>query len=620
MAAGRRGVFELLISMFEVLVVNYGDARGRKPGEVRLHGSLQKKKHVADLERSRLQAVVDSVPVPLFVIDPDGLVSHASEAATAAFGVAVPEMLGRELDQSLHFVNVDGFPIPPGALPHRSARAEGRAASAGVAFDLFVALEDGVRMPVVVEASPVFDDRAQAGGCVATVQVVGSLTEHDPVTGLPNSAAYLDRAAHKLDSGPGGLAIMLIELDRFDVTRASVGNAAGDDLLVEASRRLLAVFEATDAGSSSNDCFLAFLGGNRFGVIVTSLSDPFSVLHLAESARTAISEPSPAPFGVRLRASVGVALDTQVLDAHQLLAAASAALVRARDAGGDRVEVLDEAATEEAVTKLRLEIDLSGAVDDDQIQLHYQPEIDLKSRRLVGFEALARWHHVQLGAISPQLFIALAEDSGIIHSLGRRLLRQACAQARTWPEFQRATGMSVCVNVSAKQLRPEFVDEAVGALRETGLDPTSLTLEVTETAAMRDPETTIAVMDELRGRGVRFALDDFGTGYSSMAYLTRMPFDLLKLDRGFVEGMTGGGPDAVVAQSIVALGRSLGIPVLAEGIERREQAEMLLGLGCEQGQGYLFSRPLSAEAAGALLDEVRRAGYVLRDADQRGDV
>jgi len=605
-------MFDRLVSMFEELAVTRGDAWGRNQEQTRLRESLQQQVKVANRERSRLQAVVDSVPVPLFVIDANGLVSHASEAATAAFGVALPEMLGRELDQSLQFVNVDLLPIPPCSLPHHTARTQGRRVSAGAAFDLFVASEDAVLMPVVVEASPVLDDRAQAGGCVATVHVVGFLTEHDPVTGLPNGAAFLDRAARMLDSGRGDFAIMLIELDRFDVTRASVGTAAGDALLVEASRRLRVVFEASDAGASPADCFLAFLGGNRFGVVVSRLSDPFSVLHLADAARAAISDPGHL-FGGRLRASVGVALAHQVLEAHQLFAAASAALVRAQDAGGDCVEILGEAASEEAMNKLRLEVDLSAAIEEGQIQLHYQPEFDLKSRKLVGFEALARWHHAHLGAISPELFIALAEDSGIILSLGRHLLRQACAQARTWPDFQRDTGITVSVNVSAKQLRPEFVDEVVGALEETGLDPTALVLEVTETAAMRDPETTIAVMDELRSRGVRFALDDFGTGYSSLAYLTRMRFDLLKLDRGFVNGMTGGGPDAVVAQSIVALGRSLGIPVLAEGIERREQAEMLLGLGCEQGQGYLVSRPLSAEAAGALLDQVRSTGYVLQD-------
>jgi diguanylate cyclase (GGDEF)-like protein len=611
--AGRHQMLDLLISTFEELVETSGEVRAHQDGLVRLHADLEQQLHVAGLERNRLQAVVDSVPVPLFVIAPSGRVSHASQATSVAFGTTVNQLLGQDLDDLLTFVDSDGTPIPRHSLPHHAAIKEGRTTRVGAAFDVFLAHPEGKRMPVVLEASPVFDDQSRTAGCVATAHVVGALTQHDPVTGLPNNAAYLDRAAKVMGSSRGGCAIMLLELDRFDVVRASLGNTASDALLGEASRRLRRIFQPSHASTSSGECFVAYLGGSQFGVILTALPQAFSVLNQAESVRRVLGESYAAPGNVRLRVSVGVAVDTHGQGGNRLFGAARAALHRARETGGDRVEVLGEAASEQAMNHLQLEIDLRKAVDGSEIQLHYQPEVDLRTGKLIGFEALARWQHSQLGAIPPDQFIPLAEESGVILPLGRQLLGKACTQAYVWQQVHPSPDLSLAVNISARQLREGFVEEVTGVLTSTGLEPTTLVLEVTETAAMHDPETTVAILDELRSHGVRFSLDDFGTGYSSMAYLTRMRFDQLKLDRGFVEGMSAGGADAVVAQSIVALGQSLDIPVLAEGIERKEQADMLLRLGCEQGQGYLFSRPLSVDSAGSLLDQVGQTGYVLTD-------
>jgi len=609
--AGRHQMLDLLISTFEELVQTSGEVRTHEDDLVRLHADLEQQLHMVDLERKRLQAVVDSVPVPLFVIAPSGQVSHASQATSVAFGTTVDQILGQDLDDVLRFVDSDGVPIPGQSLPHHAAITEGRTTRAGAAFDVFVAHPEGERMPVVLEASPIFDDRSRTAGCVATAHVIGSLTQHDPVTGLPNNAAYLDRAAKVLGSSRGGCAIMLLELDRFDVVRASLGNTASEALLGEASRRLRKIFQPSHASTSFSECFVAYLGGSQFGVILTALPQSFSVLNQAESVRRVLGESYAVAGDVRLGVSVGVAVDTQGLGGNRLFPAARAALHRARETGGDRVESLGEAASEQAMKHLQLEIDLRKAVDDGEVRLHYQPEVDLRTGELIGFEALARWQHAQLGAIPPDQFIPLAEESGVILPLGRQLLRQACAQAHSWQQVHPRRDLSLAVNISARQLREGFVEEVTSVLTSTGLEPTTLVLEVTETAAMHDPETTVAILDDLRSHGVRFSLDDFGTGYSSMSYLTRMRFDQLKLDRGFVDGMSAGGADAVVAQSIVALGQSLDIPVLAEGIERHEQADMLLRIGCEQGQGYLFSRPLTVEGAGSLLDSVEQTGYVL---------
>lgn len=607
--AGRQQMLDLLISTFEELVRTSREVRAREDDLVLLHADLEQQLHVVGLERKRLQAVVDSVPVPLFVVAPDGRVSHASQAASAAFGTTADQILGQELDEVLCFVDSHGANISRDALPHHEALAEGRTVSAGAAFDVFVDRPGAGRLPVVLEASPIFDDQSRTAGCVTTAHVVGALTQHDPVTGLPNSAAYLDRAAGILGSSRS--AIMLLELDRFDVIRASLGNSASDALLAEVSGRLRRIFK-----SPQGECFVAYLGSSQFGVILTALPDSVSVLHQAESVRRVLGEPYPARSDVRLRVSIGVALGTREQGGNRLLPAARAALSRAREAGGDRVEVLGEAASEQAMNHLELEIDLLQAVDDGVVHLHYQPEVDLRTGELIGFEALARWHHPRLGAVPPDQFIPLAEESGVILTLGRQLLREACAQARRWQLRHPARELSLAVNISPRQLGKGFAEEVIEVLESTGLDPKLLVLEVTETTAMHDPETTCSILDELRSHGVRFSLDDFGTGYSSMAYLTRMRFDQLKLDRGFVEGMSSGGVDAVVAQSIVALGQSLDIPVLAEGIEDQDQADMLLGLGCEQGQGYLFSRPLTVDSAESLLHEVERAGYVLADSGE----
>lgn len=609
--AGRHQMLDLLISTFEELVQTSAEVRAHEDDLVRLHADLEQQLHMVGLERKRLQAVVDSVPVPLFVIAPSGQVSHASQATSVAFGTTVDQILGQDLDDVLSFVDGDGAPIPRHSLPHHAAIEEGRTTRAGAAFDVFLALPGGERMPVVLEASPVFDDRSRTAGCVATAHVVGALTQHDPVTGLPNHTAYLDRVAKVVGSSRGGCAIILLELDRFDLVRASLGNTASEALLGEVSRRLRRIFQPSLASSWSSECFVAYLGGSQFGVILSALPQPFSVLNQAESVRRVLGESYAVAGDVRLGVSVGVAVDTQGLGGNRLFPAARAALHRASEKGGDRVEILGEAASEQAMNHLQLELDLRKAVDDGDLQLHYQPEVDLRTGELIGFEALARWQHAQLGAIPPDQFIPLAEQSGVILPLGRQLLRQACAQAQSWQQDHPRRDLSVAVNISARQLREGFVEEVTGVLTSTGLEPTTLVLEVTETAAMHDPETTVAILDNLRSHGVRFSLDDFGTGYSSMSYLTRMRFDQLKLDRGFVEGMSAGGANAVVAQSIVALGQSLGIPVLAEGIERPEQVGMLLRLGCEQGQGYLFGRALSVKGAGSLLDSVEQTGYVL---------
>lgn len=593
--ADRQQILDLLISTFEDLVVTSRQMRQRESQLAEANG--------------RLRAVLDSVPVPLFVVAEDASVCEISEASANAFGVAAAKLLDRPLDAVIRFVGKDGLPVSPDALPHRQALEQGRSASAGTAFDLFIDGAGEFPVPVVLHASPILNAQGRPAGSVCTAQLLQGLMDHDPLTGLPSAAAFVNATVRGIPTS-GTSAVLLLEVDRFDVTRVSHGGNASNAALVEASERLTRLFDAASEGEPSSECSLAFLGGCQFGVVLSSLPDSLSVLHLAEAARRQLSGVEVADATVRITASVGVAIADSSHPWPELVAAASTALQRARQSGGDRVEVFGHAASQDAIDRLHLEIDLRTALDGGEIELHYQPEVDLSTGRILGFEALARWRHERLGPVAPTRFISVAEDSGLIVPLGRRILAEACRQASLWQQTYDAS-LTIAVNVSAKQLRVEFVHEVIQTLEETGITPSSLTLELTETAAMSEPERSLPILRELAGLGVRLALDDFGTGYSSMAYLTQIRFDQLKLDRGFVNRVTEGGTDAVVAQSIIALGHALGVPVLAEGIEQPEQAATLLRFGCDQGQGYLFGKPVNPASIQELLDRSRDQRFTL---------
>jgi diguanylate cyclase (GGDEF)-like protein len=610
--AGRQQILDLLISTFEEVVMTTREIKVREEQLAEAHLSLEQQLGRVDLERSRLQALVDAVPVPLFVVADDGRVTHASESLAAVLDVKPHELLGKSIDEVAEFVDVNGAPLDPEALPHHIALNEGTTASVGWTFDVCLRGPDGTRVPVMFQCSPVLDEHGRGAGGIGSIQIIGSLASHDSATGLPNRAAFLERASAIPRAQAGETAVILMELDRFEAVRASLGTDESAQILVDVSRRLDLVFSDVPELEGPGQAQFAYLGGDQFGAILVGRPNAMSALRLAESARRAVSSCSASGPRIPLSLSIGVSVGGPQLAVPELLAAARAALRRSSEGGGDRVEFFGADASQEEMERLRLEVDLRAAVERGDIEVEYQPAIDLRTNGLLGFEALARWRHPRLGFVSPRVFIGLAEESGIIVDLGREVLRRACTEACRWQGHAGGSGLTVSVNVSALQLRPELVEEVVAVLSETRLDPSLLLLELTETAAMRDPEITGPVLDDLRRRGIRLALDDFGTGYSSMVHLTRMHFDQLKLDRSFVTSMLDGGADQVVVQSIVALGKALGVPVLAEGIERQEQADALRGLGCEQAQGFLFSRSMSKEATLDFIGDHARRTPVFR--------
>lgn len=422
---------------------------------------------------------------------------------------------------------------------------------------------------------------------------------HDPLTGLPNRALCLDRldrALGRLARGNGELcAVVFLDLDRFKLVNDTLGNAAGDRVLRETAHRLGTVTRSTDTVSR--------LGSDEFIILIEDLrgeEEARATLHRLREAQR-------LPFDIdgrhlRVTASMGVVL-ARGGSADEVLRNANIAMHHAKERGGDTTSFFHASMLEEALDLMQLEIDLHRALENNEFFLVYQPIVSVAARRITGFEALLRWRHPDRGVVGPDAFIGLAEHSGLIHVLGRKALDEACLTLARWrvidPAFKT---MIMHVNLSARQLSQTHIVEQVGeALRDSGLPPQCLKLEVTETMLMENPDYANAVLCRLRDLGVGVCVDDFGTGYSSLSYLQRFPIDTLKVDRSFVSRMTREPGQFKIVQAVIALAHSLGLQVVAEGVEEEEQRIMLLELSCQFAQGFLFGRPVPAEEVPPLL-------------------
>ena len=420
---------------------------------------------------------------------------------------------------------------------------------------------------------------------------------HDPLTGLANRALLLDQLARILvrrDRPAGSVALLFLDLDRFKVVNDSLGHTAGDQLLFATAERLLSVLRPSDT--------VARLGGDEFVVLLEGLSDLHEPISTAQRIREALKEPVVVDGNeVFTTVSIGIAVTTSPDDtADGLLRDADAAMYLAKARGRDRYEIFDEELRTQATERLRTETYLRRAVEMGEIEVYYQPELSLDTGMMVGAEALARWHHPVAGLLEAGAFIELAEESGLILDLGAWVLAEACRQAGVWhrarPDFQ----LTIRVNLSARQIaQPDLVAMVVRALEGGGIEPSSLCLEITETALMADPAAGLKVLQDLRSLGVRLAIDDFGTGYSSLSYLKRFPVDVLKIDRSFVDGLGDDPEDTAIVTAIISLARALGLRVVAEGVETRRQLVELRRLGCDRAQGFMFARP---RPAGLLWD------------------
>jgi predicted signal transduction protein with EAL and GGDEF domain len=400
-------------------------------------------------------------------------------------------------------------------------------------------------------------------------------------------------------------AVLFVDLDRFKTVNDSLGHAAGDRLLIEMVRRMTGTLRRDDSLSrpaetgphDDTDNTLARLGGDEFTILVEDIRDPSDAVRVAERIQRVVAAPVDLGDGrdVFTTASVGIAVSTSVQSSgDELIRDADIAMYRAKASGGGGCAIFDATMHDRAVERLQLETDMRRAIERDELRLQYQPIVSLSDHRVTGFEALLRWQHPERGLLSPVAFLKVAEETGLITRIDRWVLREACCQARLWQtRFPNDSPATVSVNVSAKGFgQPDIVLQVANTLRETGLDPHALRLEITESVAMADAERARTVLIELKALGVRISLDDFGTGYSSLSYLQRFPVDTLKIDQSFVAGMDRNDECREIIRTILNLARTLGLDVIAEGTETAAQVDYLEGLDCKFGQGFFFSRPM----------------------------
>jgi len=420
---------------------------------------------------------------------------------------------------------------------------------------------------------------------------------HDALTGLPNRSLFTDHLRVALRRAQQNekylFGVLFLDLDRFKNINDSLGHPCGDELLKLVARRLEACIRQTD--------MVARFGGDEFAILLDAIQDTSDAVRVAEKVQQAISAPFKlASHEAITTASIGVALSTSgYTEAEDIIRDADTAMYRAKDRGKARSEVFDTAMHTRAVTLLRLESDLRRALEKDELCVYYQPIVSLASGELHGFEALVRWQHLERGIISPDDFIPLAEETGLILPIGLRVLRDACHQLRKWQQYSLSNhDLIMSVNLSGKQLMQlDLIERIEEVLQESQINPWHLKLEITETVVMENPELAAVTLAKLRSLGVRLSIDDFGTGYSSLSYLNRFPVDTLKIDRSFVTSMNAADENLQIVKTIVTLAGNLGMQVVAEGVETEEQLEQLRSLKCQYGQGFLFSKPLEVVEA-----------------------
>ena len=525
-------------------------------------------------------------PSPVFCLGPDGTVRYANPGAT---DMARRLGVGAEGPQALFPADT---PQRLAALKASGARQESWQYDAhGRTFDCRVHYLDDHDVFHAYLSDVTERKRAE--------ERLVFLAYHDDLTGLPNRRRFFDDLAAAAHRGQSGAAVLL-SLDRYRRITESLGPALGELVLVAAAQRLS---ELQDLGEASAHCCDLFnFEGDLFAMLVRGEAAADTVSRLAE--RVVAATESPLQVEGRdlfVTFSIGVACYPQDgSDADTLVRNAESALQKALHEGSNGIQFYSQEMNARALDRLELEHELRQALARNELDLHYQLQVD-QAGGVVGVEALARWRNPRRGMVSPAHFIPLAEETGLIVPIGEWVLRTACAQARRWRDGG-GPDMVMAINLSPRQFRDKRLPGLVRrVMAETGMAPQNVELEVTESAAMQDVESSVAIMQELKAIGVHLSIDDFGTGYSSLAYLKRFPLDKIKVDQSFVRNMAEDGNDAAIVQAVVALGHSLNLRVIAEGVETEAQAALLKDYDCEEMQGYLFSKPQPAQEIPALL-------------------
>lgn len=565
----------------------------------------------------RLRTVVEAANDGIILLDDDGIILGHNSALSRMYDVPADSLEQRSF---MVLVRQDSGE----AL---LARIEAEIATADVVrlgpIEATGVRDDGSEFPIEVSVASWRDD----DGARLWSAIVRDVTErsllaeqlrhqafHDPLTDLANRALLRERvemSLRALERTGGYVGVLLLDLDNFKMVNDTFGHDVGDELLSAVASRIEACVRPGDT--------VARLGGDEFAVCLPDVSDPTVLAALAERVLRAIRQPFDlASRSIETTCSLGLAVCDTGIEPDALLRDADVAMYAAKARGRNQFEVFEDSMHGALVERIQLEADLRAAHQRGELSVHYQPVFNLQTGRLQGFEALSRWCHPTRGPVSPAVFIAVAEESGFIRDLGRSVLRSAVAQTARWQRrFPREEPVSIAVNLSSRQLAdPDLLEVVATALADNDLAPGTLVLEITESVMVGDVDHAVNLLTKLRELGVRLALDDFGTGYSSLSYLHLLPLDLVKVDRSFVNRIDDEGGAALV-RAIVAMGDSLGLETVAEGVESVDQREFLRREGYTFGQGYLFARPLDAEAAEALLERLERENDRRARSDRR---
>ncbi|MDP1652996.1 MAG: EAL domain-containing protein [Rhodocyclaceae bacterium] len=555
-----------------------------------------------DQERRQLQTITDTLPSGLYAINAHGVIMRINPAFTRLLGFQAEDVVGRTAHETIHDCP-PGMPLDQCPL-HLAAQKD-----AGYIREENFRRKDGTLLAVELSALRIWEDGRFAGAVAifrditqrrANAERIHQLAWFDKLTGLPNRALLMDRlgqaTATALRDGKM-LGTLFLDLDQFKTINDSLGHAIGDRMLQQVAERLSDCVRASDT--------VGRLGGDEFVIVMPNIRAPADAALLAEKILAAVARPYLIDGReLHITPSIGIAVcPDDGCDAEALIQHADAAMYLAKEQGRNNYQYFTTALNARAVERLSLENALRGALERCELTLHYQPQVDLASGAIVGVEALLRWHHPALGQVPPDRFIPVAEDSGLINPIGAWVLKEACRQAQAW----QAAGLPriiMAVNVSGVQFRQTDLAETIAkTLAESGLPAADLEIEMTESVLMHGADAAVEVLRQIKALGVQVAIDDFGTGYSSLGYLKRFPIDKLKIDRSFVRDITTDPDDAAIASAIIAMAHRLRLKVIAEGVETLAQLHFLCQEGCDEAQGYHYSKPLPADDVERLLRE-----------------
>jgi diguanylate cyclase (GGDEF)-like protein/PAS domain S-box-containing protein len=582
-----------------------GDWDGNDEGKLRALASVASNALAHATLFEQMRTITSSLGEGVIALDRAGRVEFVNPAVEDALGWAFDDLIGRSLHDVVHARHHVGTTEDCLLLAALSAGVIARDDD-----DAFVC-KDGRLLPVAHTTSPVIRDGEVVGSVIAFrdiserkafEQELAHQAFHDTLTGLANRALFLDRLsqAHARASRTGSLySLLFIDLDRFKIVNDSLGHQAGDQLLIEVASRLKLCVRP-------GDTFASF-GGDEFVVLLEDLVDEEDAITVTERILEELREPFRVEGrDVSASASIGVVLGDRTYEsADHCLRDADVAMYRAKARGKATYEVFRPEMEGAALHRLDMEIALRNAIENRELELHYQPLVSLERVSIVGLEALVRWRHPERGMMSPAEFIPLAEETGLILPIGEWVLEEACRQVRRWEdEYPGAVPLVMTVNLSARQFQlPDLADRVAAVVKKTGIQPEQLCLEVTESVMMDDVDAATLMLKRLKDLGSCVAIDDFGTGYSSLSYLKRFPVDFVKIDKSFVADLGEGAVDSEIVRAVIRLAAAIGIRTVAEGVETEEQLRRLREMGCPLVQGFYLARPQPADAIAVLLQE-----------------